>query len=230
MAYAGFDDGFLALPRSWGASERARRISALIEAGQPWVVRDLNNDADYPYREEARKRGYGSMIALPLRVEGQLVGALHILAAEADAFDDKEMELLVATANDLGYGLGALRARARAAEAEATIKRMTHFDAVTGLPNRVRLRDLLAEAIASAKEDMRPLRCCGWRWSASEISTRPSVIATWTRWCAKLRRGWSARSGLPARWPAWPTVSSQSSCPEAARSTRSCALRRFWRY
>jgi diguanylate cyclase (GGDEF)-like protein len=157
MAYAGFDDGFLALPRSWGGSERARRISALIEAGQPWVVRDLYNDADYPYREEARQRGYGSMIALPLHVEGQLIGALHILAAEADAFDDQEMELLVAAANDLSYGLGALRARARAAEAEATIKRMAHFDAVTGLPNRVRLRELLGEAIASAKDDRHPL-------------------------------------------------------------------------
>ena len=157
VAYAGFDDGFLALPRSWGASERARRIGALIEAGQPWMVNDLNNDADYPFREEARKRGYGSMIALPLRVEGQLIGSLHILAAEADAFDDQEMELLVATANDLGFGLGALHARARAALAEATIKRMAHFDAVTGLPNRVRLRDLLAEAIASAKDDRRSL-------------------------------------------------------------------------
>ena len=157
MAYAGFDDGFLALPRSWGGSERARRISALIEAGQAWVVRDLLNDAQYPFRDEARKRGYASMITLPLRVEGELLGSLHILAAEPDAFDDKETELLVATTNDLGYGIGALRARGRALEAEATIKHMAHFDAVTDLPNRVRLRDLLAEAIASAKEDRRPV-------------------------------------------------------------------------
>ena len=129
----------------------------LIAAGQPWVIRDLHNDAEYPYRDEARKRGYGSMIALPLRAEGELIGSLHILAAEADAFDDKETELLVATTNDLGYGIGALRARARALEAEATIKRMAHFDTVTELPNRVRLRDLLTEAIASAKEERRPV-------------------------------------------------------------------------
>jgi diguanylate cyclase (GGDEF)-like protein len=157
MAYSGFDDGFLDLPRQWGASERTRRIAALLEAGQASVIRDVVNEVDYPYREQARQRGYGSAIVLPLRVEGQLIGSLHILAAEADAFDVQEVELLMATAADLGYGLGALRARARAAAAEETIKRMAYFDAVTGLPNRVRLRDLLADGIASAKSERRPL-------------------------------------------------------------------------
>jgi len=157
VAYAGFDDGFLSLPRTWGATERARRIGALFAAGQPFVNRDVHNDLEYPYREEASRRGYGSAAALPLAVEGRLIGSLHILAAEADGFDEKELDLLVATANDLGYGLAALRARAQAAAAEVTIKRMAYFDAVTGLPNRVRLRDLLADALACAKEERRPL-------------------------------------------------------------------------
>ena len=157
MAYAGFEDGFLALPRSWTAPESMRRRVALLEAGQACVTRDAANDADYPYREQARERGYGSVILLPLRIEGEFAGSLHILAAEADAFDEREVELLMATAADLGYGLGALRARARAAAAEETIRRMAYFDAVTGLPNRVRLRDLLAEAIRSAKDERRPL-------------------------------------------------------------------------
>jgi len=157
VAYAGFDDGFLSLPRTWGATERARRIRALIASGQPWVVRDVHHDPEYPYREEAHQRGYGSMVALPLAVEGKLIGSLHILAAEVDGFDDKELDLLLATANDLGFGLAALRTRAAAAAAEATIKRMAYFDTVTGLPNRLRLRDLLAEALASAKDERRPL-------------------------------------------------------------------------
>ena len=157
MAHAGFEEGFLALPRTWGATERARRIGALMQAGVPCVIRDAVNDPDYPFREEARQRGYGSMIVLPLRIEGELAGSLRIVAAEADAFDDKEVDLLMATAADLGYGLGALRARARAAAAEETIKRMAYFDAVTGLPNRVRLRALLEEATASAMHDGRPL-------------------------------------------------------------------------
>ena len=50
-----------------------------------------------------------------------------------------------------------MRARAAALAAEETIKRMAYFDAVTGLPNRVRLRDLLTDALAGAKEERRPL-------------------------------------------------------------------------
>jgi len=157
MAYSGFDDGFLALPRNWSASKRSRRMAELLASGQSAVTRDVVNDADYPFREEARQRGYGSAIMLPLRCEGQLLGSVYIVAAEVDAFDEQEVELLMATAGDLGYGLGALRARARAAAAEETIKRMAYFDAITGLPNRVRLRDMLAEAIQSAKNERRPL-------------------------------------------------------------------------
>jgi diguanylate cyclase (GGDEF)-like protein len=157
VAFAGFDDGFLSLPRTWGATERSRRVSALIATGQPYVIRDVHNDPDYPYREEARQRGYASMVALPLPVAGRLIGSLHILAAEVDGFDNKELDLLLATANDLGYGLTAMRARAAAAAAEQTIKRMAYFDAITGLPNRARLRDLLADALAAAKDARRPL-------------------------------------------------------------------------
>jgi diguanylate cyclase (GGDEF)-like protein len=157
MAHAGFDEGFLALPRTWGATERAGRIGALMQAGVPWVVRDAVNDPDYPFREEARQRGFGSMIELPLRIEGELAGSLRIVAAEADEFDDKEVDLLMATVADLGYGLGALRTHAKAAAAEETIKRMAYFDAITGLPNRARLRALLEEATATAMHDGRPL-------------------------------------------------------------------------
>jgi diguanylate cyclase (GGDEF)-like protein len=157
MAHAGFEDGFLALPRSWRGPEQSHRMGELIEGGEPVVLRNVVDDPEYPFRQEARQRGYGSGIVLPLRFEGRWVGSLHILAAETDAFDEQEVELLMATAGDLGYGLGALRARARAAAAEETIRRMAYFDAVTGLPNRARLRDLLAEELRRAQAERRPL-------------------------------------------------------------------------
>ncbi|RJG11013.1 GGDEF domain-containing protein [Pseudomonas cavernicola] len=161
VAHEGFDKGFLAVGFAWGSSAEGmafiRKIHASLESGQPVVLRDILNDPEAPLREEARERGYASAIVLPLRVEGELIGTLVIMAAEAEAFDPKEVELLVATANDLGFGISTLRTRARAAEAEATIKRMAYSDALTGLPNRVRLRELLEEAIAAAKQERRPL-------------------------------------------------------------------------
>ncbi|WP_137820630.1 GGDEF domain-containing protein [Pseudomonas sp. 2FG] len=161
VAHEGFDEGFLALGFAWASSEEGlaftRKLDASLETGQPVVMRDILNDPEAPLREQARERGYASAIILPLRVEGELIGMLVIMAAQAEAFDAKEVELLLATANDLGFGISTLRTRARAALAEQTIKRMAYSDALTGLPNRARLRELLEEAIAAARQERRPL-------------------------------------------------------------------------
>jgi diguanylate cyclase (GGDEF)-like protein len=79
------------------------------------------------------------------------------LAAEADAFDEQEVELLAAATSDLGFGIAALHTRVRALQAEETIRRMAYCDALTGLPNRSRLRELLAEAIRATKSERRSL-------------------------------------------------------------------------
>ncbi|SFP84534.1 bifunctional diguanylate cyclase/phosphodiesterase [Pseudomonas borbori] len=165
VAYAGFEEGFLDLAQAWMSGEEGqtfmRRFDATLESGQPYVkqvMRDAVNAADTAaLRDEALKRGYVSFISLPLRVEGALIGTLDISAAEADAFDEQEVELLFAAANDLGFGIATLRTRRRAAEAEATIRRMAYTDELTGLPNRLRLRELLEEAIAEARQEHRAL-------------------------------------------------------------------------
>ncbi|WP_157267141.1 bifunctional diguanylate cyclase/phosphodiesterase [Azohydromonas aeria] len=157
MAHAGFEDGFLALRRSLAASRIGRTMAACLDAQRPLVMHDVTRNPAYPFREEARRRGYGSLVTLPLRVEGQLVGSVQILAAETDGFDEQEVQLLMATVDDLGYGLGALRHRLKAAAAEETIRRMAYFDAVTGLPNRTRLCQLLGTAIDAARGERRAL-------------------------------------------------------------------------
>lgn len=157
MAHAGLEEGFLSLRRNWNTSRLGRTLAERMGAGEPMVLRDVVHDPDYPFQKDARERGYGSVVVLPLRVDGVLAGSFHILAAETDAFDDKEVQLLLATAVDLGYGLAALRHRVKAAAAEETIRRMAYFDAVTRLPNQARLRELLEDAIAAAREERRPL-------------------------------------------------------------------------
>lgn len=161
VAYEGFEEGFLALGVSWESSAEGvafiRTMDASLEAGQPVVMRDILNDPDAPLREEASKRGYAAAILVPLFVESDLAGVLTLMAAQAEAFDVKEVDLLLATANDLGFGIATLRTRHRAAIAEATIKRMAYSDALTGLPNRIRLCEMLDEAIGAARSELRPL-------------------------------------------------------------------------
>jgi diguanylate cyclase (GGDEF)-like protein len=160
VAHAGFEDGYLAVANiSWADSERGHGpTGTAIRTGKPTVVRDMLTDPNVaPWRDDAAKRGYASAASLPLRVDHETVGVLNIRAAEPDAFKGDELDLLIDTADDLAYGIQALRARAKQDEAEATIRRMSLYDAVTGLPNRVRLRQVLEQSISAARAERRPL-------------------------------------------------------------------------
>jgi diguanylate cyclase (GGDEF)-like protein len=160
VARAGFEAGWLnTLHSTWADTGRGRGpTGTAIRTGQPQAVRDVQTDANLAYwRDEAAKHGYASVLALPLRVDGNVIGALTIYASEPEAFDDEERRLLVQTAEDLGFGLGALRARMRAQKAEQAVRRLAFYDALTGLPNRVSLREFLERAIAGGKRENRPL-------------------------------------------------------------------------
>jgi diguanylate cyclase (GGDEF)-like protein len=160
MAHAGFEDGYLATANiTWADTERGRGpTGTAIRTAKPCVVRNMLTDPNIaPWREDALKRGYASAVALPLRVDQETVGVLNIRAAEPYAFDEDELNLLSDTADDLAYGIQTLRMKSKREQAEQTIQRMAFYDALTGLPNRVRLRELLEQAIAAAKQHRRPL-------------------------------------------------------------------------
>lgn len=144
---------------SWG--ENAYGSSAIgiaIRTGKPCVGRNLRTDPDHAvWREYSLRVGYESVTAFPLAVDGEVIGALTMCAAEPDAFDDDEVRLLNELADDLAYGIANLRSRVKRREAEATIERMAYYDPLTGLPNRAHLRDALFAAIAAAKESRQPL-------------------------------------------------------------------------
>jgi PAS domain S-box-containing protein len=74
------------------------------------------------WREAAIQRGYKSNIALPLKSEGQILGDLAIYSVETDAFDTKEVDILKELADDLAFGITALRTRAKRDRAEEALK------------------------------------------------------------------------------------------------------------
>ncbi|SFO97601.1 bifunctional diguanylate cyclase/phosphodiesterase [Pseudomonas borbori] len=161
VAYAGDDHGYLARAEVWAGSAEGKayiqRFDAELAAGRPQVIRNLLDEPVEALKDVAIEHGIAAVIVLPLRVDEVLIGKLVITAAESDAFDEQEVELLLATANDLGFGIVTLRTRARALQAEATIRRMAYTDELTGLPNRLRLRELLENAISEARYEHRPL-------------------------------------------------------------------------
>lgn len=121
-------------------------------------MRNILTDPDFaPWREEARRRGYASAAAFPLRVKDRTLGALSIYSDDPDAFDAEEMELLREAAEDLAFGIAGLRMRGEHEQAHATIKHMAYYDSLTGLPNHVHFEELLQRALAEARAGDRSL-------------------------------------------------------------------------
>jgi putative nucleotidyltransferase with HDIG domain len=99
---------------TWSETESGRGpTGTAIRRGIPVTSNDIAGDPDYtPWRERAQRFGYASSLALPLRIDGAVIGALNIYAAEPDAFDDDVVELLTEAADDLAFGIVTLRTRA----------------------------------------------------------------------------------------------------------------------
>lgn len=150
---------FRKLHFSWGDTELGQNpAGAAIRSGRPCVGQNLLTDpAAAPWRDEALRFGYASASGFPLRVDGKVIGALGLCAAEADAFDTDEVALLGELADDLAYGIGNLRTRAKHREAETTIQRLAYYDPLTGLANRSLLRERLRAAIDTAHREHQPL-------------------------------------------------------------------------
>jgi diguanylate cyclase (GGDEF)-like protein/PAS domain S-box-containing protein len=125
VAVAGVDEEYMASAQvSWGDGERGRGpIGVAIRTQRPVVARDLAGHDEYgPWREEATARGLRSSIAVPIAREGRVFGALNIYASDVDAFHEQEVGLISELANDLAYGLDALRTRREHDRAEEALR------------------------------------------------------------------------------------------------------------
>ncbi|MBU1155484.1 MAG: PAS domain S-box protein, partial [Proteobacteria bacterium] len=126
VAQMGFEEGYLAAANiTWADTARGKGpTGTAIQTGRTVTALDLLTNPDYtPWRDEATKRGYASSIAIPLKSDGQVLGALNIYASEIDAFNEVEVELLEKVAQTLAYGIIALRAEKNRTQAEEALQR-----------------------------------------------------------------------------------------------------------
>ncbi len=109
---------------TWADSERGHGpAGTAIRNGTPEVARDIATDPGFaPWRDAALRHGFGSVAALPLFLQDEVVGAFVIYAPEPDAFDQDELQLLEDLARNLSYGITALRAEQQRRHAESELK------------------------------------------------------------------------------------------------------------
>jgi PAS domain S-box-containing protein len=144
VAQAGVEEGYLkAAGVTWADTGCGRGpVGTCIRTGRTQIVKNTATDPMFaPWRDEALKRGYGSVIAIPLVVDARPFGALNIYAAEAEAFRDEEVTLLSELAGDLGYGVTTLRVRAEQLRGAEEIRTLN-----AELEQRVRARTADLEA------------------------------------------------------------------------------------
>lgn len=121
-------------------------------------------DAHYAsLRRRVEQEHFMSLTAFPLACNDGVIGTLFMAAAEPDAFDEHEIELLGELAADLAYGIHTLRTRREHEQAQHRIRHLTFYDQQTGLLNRAGLLQLLRTEIevARATRSALALLCIG---------------------------------------------------------------------
>ena len=98
-------------------------LGQALRSGQPIVSRDLSDGtAACRWRQEAIDRNCRMLLSLPLRSAGGVLGLLNIYTGNPDAFDTPEIKLLGELADDLAFGITALRTRHQRSLAQQALR------------------------------------------------------------------------------------------------------------
>ncbi|WP_355660776.1 sensor domain-containing protein [Halomonas salifodinae] len=114
LAHAGLGASYLAqLALSWSEQDPSGHGPAgrALRSGEPQVVRDIDADPGFVWRQAAREHGYHGVVALPLRREGQTFGLLLLYQGCPEPINDDELRLLGELADNLAFGITTLRNR-----------------------------------------------------------------------------------------------------------------------
>jgi len=146
VAKAGRDDGYLDQIKLTVRNDVTGHLSLTAEAltsAVPIVCNDIGVDERMSrWRDEALKRGYRSVVFLPLMLEQRSIGIFVLYAPEPDFFDEQEMKLLIEMAGDISFALDHIAK-------EKKLNYLAYYDALTGLPNRTLFCDRVDNFVRS---------------------------------------------------------------------------------
>jgi diguanylate cyclase (GGDEF)-like protein len=128
-------------------------LAQAIKTRKPVFNNDITVDPSVggKRRAEAIRRGYRSVVVLPLIVEGEVMGSLSLFAKELNFFDHEELKLLTELAGDVSFALEHIAAQEK-------LEKLSRVRAVSSGINaaivRIREREgLLRETCRIASEE-----------------------------------------------------------------------------
>jgi diguanylate cyclase (GGDEF)-like protein/PAS domain S-box-containing protein len=134
-----------ALPQSAGGL--LRRVLA---SGEPQWITDVTTDPSFRRGPEAARAGLRGAFAFPIRFGNETLGIMEFFSTGSSAPD----ELLIQSTRSIGSQIGQFMARK---QAEARVRRLAHYDELTGLPNRTMFNQRVSSALARARRRERQL-------------------------------------------------------------------------
>ena len=113
-AWAGVDatyvDG-LAITANNGPSEK-HPAEIAVRSRDPYAIQDIRSDPPFePWRKEALKRGYRSVISVPILYEDSLYGVLTVLADESETFTGMEAQVIEELGETVAHAINALESK-----------------------------------------------------------------------------------------------------------------------
>jgi diguanylate cyclase (GGDEF)-like protein len=140
-------DGF-SFPISDGTEPDTSLVGRALRTGEITISTDLTQ-AEPPVagRLELLERGFHSVVALPLTVDGARIGVLSLASRESDLLSDEQLRLLQDMIANLSFAL-------QYRQKETAVQYLAYYDPLTGLAKRglfcERLDELLRHHVGPA--------------------------------------------------------------------------------
>ena len=109
--------------------------------GEQIIVEDMSN---HPIYANAPKTWIGSIIGIPLKINGRVVGVMSLSKSTVGGFSFSDLRLLGLLSDQAAVAISNARLH-------LMVSKQAHSDTLTGLPNRRALDDRLEQEVVSAR-------------------------------------------------------------------------------
>jgi|GEM_PF-368871 len=87
------------------------------------IISDIKSVENYEWREEAVNRGFRSLISLPLKREGEIIGIINVYSSKQTFYMEEEIDLINKIGLDLSFALKVIETEENKRFAETALKK-----------------------------------------------------------------------------------------------------------